>query len=125
MWDSNHLLACCTVPIGYHPSVYGDYLDARVPLDQITGINAVAIDAEFDASSPVYASSASSQLDISALVASELAFAAEKRFGLAIRCQNPVVSRAAVHSVRRTLQRQDNGVATLALVEVNPRPRVL
>ncbi len=39
LWDSNPLLACCTVPIGYHPSAYGDYLDALVLFGQITGVN--------------------------------------------------------------------------------------
>jgi hypothetical protein len=30
LWDSDPLLACCTVPIGYHPSQYGDYLNGLV-----------------------------------------------------------------------------------------------
>ena len=28
LWNSNALDACCTTPIGYHPSVYGSYLNA-------------------------------------------------------------------------------------------------
>ena len=78
LWDSNPLLACCTTPIGYHPSVYGNYLDAAVLFDQITGLNAATIDAEFDPSNPLYDNSASVALGISAGVASDLALAAEQ-----------------------------------------------
>jgi hypothetical protein len=28
LWDSDPLNACCTTPIGYHPSIYGAYLSA-------------------------------------------------------------------------------------------------
>ncbi len=55
LWDSDPLLACCTVPIGYHPSAYGDYLDALMLFGQITGINPTTIDAEFDTSNALYA----------------------------------------------------------------------
>ena len=48
LWDSNPLLACCVTPIGYHPSVYGDYLDAVALFDQITGLDAATINAEFE-----------------------------------------------------------------------------
>ena len=48
LWDSNPLLACCTVPIGYHPSAYGDYLDALVLFGQITGVNPLTLVSEFD-----------------------------------------------------------------------------
>jgi hypothetical protein len=37
LWDSNALDACCTTPIGYHPSVYGSYLNALMLFYQITG----------------------------------------------------------------------------------------
>jgi hypothetical protein len=37
LWDSNALDACCTTPIGYHPSVYGSYLNALMLFAQITG----------------------------------------------------------------------------------------
>jgi hypothetical protein len=77
LWDSNPLLACCTTPIGYHPSVYGDYLNALVLFGQITGINPETLDAEFDPNNPAYAFSASDALGISSLIASELAIAAE------------------------------------------------
>ena len=36
LWDSNALDACCTTPIGYHPSVYGSYLNALMLFAQIT-----------------------------------------------------------------------------------------
>ena len=39
LWDSNALDACCTTPIGYHPSKYGAYLNALVLFDQITGVD--------------------------------------------------------------------------------------
>ena len=37
LWDSNVLDACCTVPIGCHPSPYGAYLDALVLFGTLTG----------------------------------------------------------------------------------------
>ena len=37
LWDSDVLDACCTVPIGYHPSPYGAYLDALVLFGTLTG----------------------------------------------------------------------------------------
>jgi hypothetical protein len=77
LWDSDPLLACCTTPIGYHPSSYGDYLNALVLFGQITGINPETLDAEFDPNNAAYASSASDALGISPSVASELAIAAE------------------------------------------------
>ncbi len=39
LWDSNALDACCTTPIGYHPSVYGSYLNALMLFAQITGVD--------------------------------------------------------------------------------------
>jgi hypothetical protein len=77
LWDSDPLLACCQTPIGYHPSTYGDYLDAVVLFDQITGLNAATIDAEFDPANSAYDGSASAALGISAPVAADLALAAE------------------------------------------------
>jgi hypothetical protein len=82
LWDSNPLLACCTVPIGYHPSAYGDYLDAVTLFDQITGLNAATIDAEFDASNALYGSSASDYLGIAPQTALDLAVAAEETLQL-------------------------------------------
>jgi hypothetical protein len=46
LWDRNPLLACRTVPIGYHPSQYGDFLDALVLFGQITGVNRETLVAE-------------------------------------------------------------------------------
>jgi hypothetical protein len=74
LWDSNPLLACCTTPIGYHPSTYGDYLNALVLFGQITGENPLSVAAEFD---PTNTSSAAYALGISAPIANELAIAAE------------------------------------------------
>ena len=77
LWDSNPLLACCTTPIGYHPSSYGDYLNALVLFGQLTGLNPESLDPELDAANPLYASSAANALGISAPIAAELAIAAE------------------------------------------------
>ena len=74
LWDSDPLLACCTVPVGYHPSAYGDYLNALVLFGQITGINPQTLLSEFD---PSNTSSAAYALGISAPIAQELALAAE------------------------------------------------
>ena len=74
LWDSNPLLACCTVPIGYHPSSYGDYLDALTLFGNITGIDPTTVAAEFDGSN---VNSAAYALGISAPIADELAIAAE------------------------------------------------
>jgi hypothetical protein len=76
LWDSNPLLACCTVPIGYHPSAYGDYLNAATLFDEITGIDPSTLSAETNASDPGFANSAANALGISAPLASELAIAA-------------------------------------------------
>ena len=39
LWDSDVAAACCTTPIGYHPSTYGAYLNALVLFETITGLN--------------------------------------------------------------------------------------
>jgi hypothetical protein len=77
LWDSDPLLACCTVPIGYHPSQYGDFLDALVLFGQITGINPETLDAEWDPNNPLYSASASLALGIDPHIADALAIAAE------------------------------------------------
>ncbi|MBE7209965.1 MAG: hypothetical protein INR65_03010 [Gluconacetobacter diazotrophicus] len=41
LWDSDILDACCTVPIGYHPSSAGAYLDALVLFGTISGRDTV------------------------------------------------------------------------------------
>lgn len=44
LWDgpADLVAACCTTPIGYHPSKYGAYLSALVLFDTITGADAQA-----------------------------------------------------------------------------------
>ena len=78
LWDSNALLACCTTPIGYHPSVYGDLLNAYVLFGQITGLNPTLLVAEYDPFERGYPTSASKALGIAPLAALELAVAAEE-----------------------------------------------
>ena len=77
LWDSNPLLACCETPIGYHPSAYGDYLNALVLFGQITGVNPETLADEFDPGNALYDDSASVALGISAPIAYGLAVAAE------------------------------------------------
>ncbi len=38
LWDQDPALACCTTPIGYHPSSFGAYLSALVLFAEITGV---------------------------------------------------------------------------------------
>ncbi len=74
LWDSDPLLACCTTPVGYHPSAYGDYLNALVLFGEITGLNPESLVSEFD---PSNTGSAAYALGISSTIAQELAVAAE------------------------------------------------
>jgi hypothetical protein len=78
LWDSNPLTACCTTPIGYHPSVYGVYLDALSIFYKITGVNPVTLDAETNARNPHFQSSAAHALGISATDAKWLTLAASE-----------------------------------------------
>jgi hypothetical protein len=78
LWDSNPLTACCTTPIGYHPSSYGVYLDALVIFYKITGIDPHRLRAEMDEHSPLFQSSAAHALGISARDARLLAIAARE-----------------------------------------------
>jgi hypothetical protein len=75
LWDSDPLAACCTTPVGYHPSAYGDYLNALVLFGQITGLNPESLLSEFD---PNNTNSAAFALGIAPQIAEELAFAAEQ-----------------------------------------------
>jgi len=77
LWDSDPLLACCTVPIGYHPSQYGDFLDGLMLFGQITGVNPETLLPEWDPNNPLYSSSASLALGIDPQIAQELAIVAE------------------------------------------------
>ena len=76
LWDSNPLTACCTTPIGYHPSAYGAYLDALSLFYKITGIDPVLLSSEANPNDPAFASSAANALGISATDAQLLAIAA-------------------------------------------------
>jgi hypothetical protein len=80
LWDSNPLLACCTTPIGYHPSSYGVYLDALVIFYKITGVDPETLRAEMDDDEhgEFFRSSAAYALGISARDARLLAFAARE-----------------------------------------------
>jgi hypothetical protein len=78
LWDSNPLTACCTTPIGYHPSSYGVYLDALVIFYKITGIDPHTLRAEMDEHRPLFQTSAAHALGISARDARLLAFAARE-----------------------------------------------
>jgi hypothetical protein len=78
LWDSNPLTACCTTPIGYHPSSYGVYLDALSIFYKITGIDPVMLDAETNEHNPHFRSSAAHALGISATDARLLAIAASE-----------------------------------------------
>lgn len=86
LWDSDPLEACCTVPIGYHPSVYGDYLNALSLFETITGDDPrTSLLAEFD---PANTSSVATTFGISPTIAFELATAA----GLTVAAQGPASS---------------------------------
>eukprot|EP01037_Dinobryon_pediforme_P005563 gene5563-5618_t len=66
LWDTDPLQACCTTPIGYHPSKYGSYLNALVLFDQITGVDPRTLGYE----------QAAQDLGISSDIAAQLQFAA-------------------------------------------------
>lgn len=78
LWDKDPLLACCTVPIGYHPSIYGDYLNALMLFGQITGVNPLWISSEYSPFSRDYRATASHALGISPEIAAALAIVAEE-----------------------------------------------
>jgi len=78
LWDSNPLTACCTTPIGYHPSSYGVYLDALVIFYKITGVDPETLRTEMDEDERLFRSSAAHALGISARDARLLAFAARE-----------------------------------------------
>jgi hypothetical protein len=78
LWDSNPLMACCTVPIGYHPSVYGDYLNGLMLFSQITGINPLWVNAEYTPLARDYRQTVTRAFGISPEVAFALAIVAEE-----------------------------------------------
>jgi len=77
LWDSDPLTACCTTPIGYHPGLYGDYLDALVDFSKITGVNPETLTAEWDPNNPLYSLSASVALGVDPRIAKDLAIVAQ------------------------------------------------
>src|SRR3984957_17667629 len=88
LWDSNPLTACCTTPIGYHPSAYGAYLDALSLSYKITGIDPIMQDPETNPNNPLFLSSAANALGITANQAQLLAIAAADT----VRAGGPVSS---------------------------------
>ena len=72
LWDSNALDACCTTPIGYHPSLYGAYLNALVLFETITGVDPRTLGDEINPNSPFYQTSAAFSLGISPDIAAGL-----------------------------------------------------
>ena len=89
LWDSNPLDACCTTPIGYHPSNYGAYLSALVLFFETTQVSPEALLAEFDPADPRHHESAADALGISPDIAWKLAFAASET----VRLGHPIKSR--------------------------------
>ena len=88
LWDTNPLTACCTTPIGYHPSVYGAYLDALTLFYGITGLDPIMLTSETNPNSPLFLSSAANALGITANQAQLLAIAAADT----VRAGGPVSS---------------------------------
>ena len=90
LWDSSPLDACCTTPIGYHPSIYGAYLSALVLFYEITHVDPELLLVEFDPAGPRHRASAATALGISPDIAWKLAVAAKKtvQFGQPILSQN-------------------------------------
>lgn len=78
LWDSDPLTACCTTPIGYHPSSHGVYLDALAVFYDITGVDPAGLRAETDERSPAFRASAAHALGISGEEAQALAIAARE-----------------------------------------------
>jgi hypothetical protein len=89
LWDSDSLDACCTTPIGYHPSIYGAYLSALVLFYEITKVNPESLLAEFDPTDPHHDESAADALGISPEIAWKLAFVASKT----VRLGHPIDNR--------------------------------
>jgi hypothetical protein len=88
LWDSDPLDACCTTPIGYHPSIYGAYLSALVLLYEITQANPESLLAEFDPADHRHRTSAAEALGISPEIAWKLAFVASDTVRLGHPIQN-------------------------------------
>jgi hypothetical protein len=91
LWDSNPLTACCTTPIGYHPSSYGVYLGALTIFYKITGVDPLTLEAEMNGRHPLFQTSAAHALGISPRDARLLAIAARET----VRAGMPVCRPAA------------------------------
>jgi hypothetical protein len=78
LWDSNPLDACCTTPIGYHPSSYGAYLSALVLFFEITQLSPEWLLVEFNPDDRRHHESAAEALGISPDIAWKLAVAANE-----------------------------------------------
>jgi hypothetical protein len=89
LWDSNPLDACCTTPIGYHPSTYGAYLSALVLFYEIAQVSPQSLLAEFDPADRRHHASAAHALGISPDIAWKLAFVATET----VRLGHPIQSR--------------------------------
>lgn len=86
LWDSNALDACCTTPIGYHPSTYGAYLSALVLFYEVTNVNPQSLLAEFTPRDARRHPSAAAALGIRPDIAWKLAFVAAET----VRMGHPV-----------------------------------
>jgi hypothetical protein len=89
LWDSNPLDACCTTPIGYHPSIYGAYLNALVLFFEITQLSPERLLVEFDPDDRRHHESAAEALGISPDIAWKLAVAANET----VRLERPIQRR--------------------------------
>jgi hypothetical protein len=89
LWDGNALDACCTTPIGYHPSIYGAYLSALVLFFEITQASPESLLAEIEPADPHHYKSAADALGISPDTAWKLAFLASET----VRLGHPVQRR--------------------------------
>jgi len=88
-WDSNPLDACCTTPIGYHPSTYGAYLSALVLFFEITQLSPDWLLVEFHPDDRRHHQSAADALGISPDIAWKLAFVANET----VRLGHPIQRR--------------------------------
>jgi hypothetical protein len=108
LWDSNPLTACCTTPIGYHPSSYGVYLDALVIFYKITGVDPDTLRAELDEHDRLFRSSAAHALGISARDARLLAFAARETVDAGMPICRPHAAPVWPCAMLRRLLRDDD-----------------
>jgi hypothetical protein len=89
LWDGSALDACCTPPIGYHPSTYGAYLSAMVLFYQITRVNPQSLLVEFEPADFGRHASAAAALGIPPDISWKLAFVAAETVRLGHPIQLP------------------------------------